>query len=176
MSSVPKTPPSISDNDAQLFDAAIEFPIGDEIYYASRFTDKDFGDLDQWIKSKYINMAYDASDLAIETASNERERTAALSRRKEMTDAALLSATSIGWGSDEGWNVIMTNEGMIRLGFQFCRKRHPQLKFKEFNTEARKDIDKSIMEIDKLYGRFYSKKKKEGATGGASTENSKSSG
>jgi len=168
--------PSLSANDAKLFDAAIEFNVGEEVFYASLFTDRDFGDLDQWIKSKYINMAYDAADLAIETASNERERTTALSRRKEMIESAHLSATNIGWGTDEGWNLIVTNEGMIRLGFQFCRKRHPILKFKEFDKEARKDLKKTIIEIDKVYGRFYTKKDKEDSEdiGGVPAENSKS--
>jgi len=169
-----KNVPSLSANDSKLFDAAIEFKVGDEVFYASMLTDRDFGDLDQWIKSKYINMAYEAADLAVEEASNDRERSSALNRRKEMIETALLSATSIGWGSDEGWNFMMTSEGMIRLGFQFCRKRHPTLKFKEFDKEARKDVDKTVVEIDKIYGRFYPKRVKEENTGGTPDGNSKS--
>lgn len=147
--------------DSKLFDSGYPIKIGGEEFTASMLTDRDFGDIDNYIKAQYVNTAY----MAAENLS--------VAERKELTTIALNNAANITWESREGNDLIFSREGIIRLGWQMCRKRHPNLPFKVFYELAHKNLAESIFQIEAAYVALTPKMDEEDV-GGSSTENKKS--
>lgn len=145
--------------DTKLFDSSFPMQIGDKEYQASMLTDRDYGDLDNFIKSFYVDIAYRAAE-------NYTPQ-----KRKELVTIALNESINVDWESDVGNSIICSREGMLRVGWQMCLKRHPALTFKEFRDEAYKNIASAIMKIDNTWGMFLPAKED---VGGSSTENNKS--
>lgn len=145
--------------ESKFLDGSFPMKIGDIEFNASTLTDKDYADLDGYIKSVFIN-------IAINSSKNLEE-----DFRKELISVALKEAINIGWSSEEGIDIISTTEGCFRLGYQMCRKRHPNLSFNDFKKEASKKIADSVEQINIAYRTLNSIV---GDDGGSSTENSKS--
>ena len=125
--------------DTKLSDSGFPMKIGDQEYTASMLTDRDYGDLSRYIQSEYINIATRAAELIDDE-----------DQRRELKSVALSEATRIGWMTQEGVNIISSLDGLIHLGFQMIRKRHPKILYRQFESEARKDIRSSLEEINKV--------------------------
>ena len=125
--------------ESRLFDSGYPMKIGGQEYTASALTDLDYGDLDNFIKSTYVNIAVAAGD---ELPSD---------KKKELISIALNNSLEIGWDTPEGDKILYSGRGMIRLGYQMIRKRHPTVTFKEFREHASKDVGASIQAIEIAY-------------------------
>lgn len=150
--------------DTRLVDGSFPMKIGEVTYNASMLTDRDYGDIDNWIKSMYIALATNASKMLGET------------EKKELRVLALGTAISMTWGTDEGLEIMTSLSGLLKLGHQMCRKRHPQLTYEQFEKEAYKNLNDSLDQINIAYGIVHSivDKKKEEDVGGSSTGSEKS--
>lgn len=147
--------------DAKLFDSGYPLKIGGNEFVASILTDKDYGDLTHYMRSVFISIA----NRAARDFENEDER-------KELLAIAMKESLTIGWGTEDGFNIISSEDGVLHLGFQMLRKRHKGLTFKQFEELARKDLPDSIQQIQSVYSALNSVK--EDDSGGSSTENTKS--
>jgi len=150
--------------DNKLSDAGYPIQIGDQEYTASMLTDRDYGDLDQYIQSVFIRMGCNAAELLDDE-----------SKKRELKSLALKDATQIGWGTSEGINIIATVDGILHLGFQMIRKRHAKILFSEFKQQALKNLSASINEINLIDRRLnYTIIDDDKKPGGASAGNEKS--
>ena len=113
--------------DTKLFDSAYPIKIGDVDFQASMLTDRDYGDMDLYLQSRYINMSVKATELMDNPV-----------LKQEIIDRALTNATAINWSSEEGKNFINTTGGIQQLGYLMIRKRHPRITLKEFIAEYNK--------------------------------------
>lgn len=130
--------------------------IGNTEYVASEFTDQDYSDIVGYARKKYLEYA----------SSSDNER---------LLSVALKEAAGFEWGDDTVTELISTVEGTLRLGFQFCRKRHPNLQFTTFEREARTNLRESLHSILLTYSAFNNLEvPTEDVVGGTSTEKEKS--
>lgn len=149
----------------QLVDAAIPMQIGDVEYSASMLTDRDYGDYNRWLQSVFIKMGWDAADAQDDPKIKE-----------DIKQQTLKAATAVRWDSQEGFNIAGSLDGILRIGFQMCKKRHPELQYKQFEKEARKNLAASLIEINKIDQILnWSKKEDDQDSGGDPTVNNKSS-
>lgn len=84
-------------------------------YEAYELSDRDYEELDIWIKGYYIesNRKYaNAMGLTDEA-------------RKEIIDSAVRTASDIGWSTPEGWKIINSFPGVARLAYHMIRKKVP---------------------------------------------------
>lgn len=153
----------------QLFDAAFPIKIGKQELQASMLTDRDYGDLDLYLKARYIH-------LVRETAGELTE-----DERKEVMSTAVNNSLKIGWHTDEGIELLFREDGLLHLGYQMIRKRHgAKFTFNKFEALARgkkdkdgqyEDLKNSIVQILDAW-RYFNKMLED--VGGSSTENDKS--
>lgn len=150
--------------DSALFDSAIPMQIGNQQYMASMFTDKDYGDLDNYIRSSFIQMGVEAAEKLKNGMADK------------LISITLTKATEVGWMTVEGINIISTVDGICQLGFQSIRKRHPEVKYSEFRAEFDSNRAKACQNINLADRQLNFVKKKEGSTdsGGSVTGNPKS--
>lgn len=154
--------------DTALVDAAYPISVGKITLETSKLTDRDFGDLSLWIKSKFIANAVNVGNLLDPIS------------KQEVISVALKDAMDIGWGTPAGMNLISTDEGFIRLSFQMCRKRHPMLTLAQFEKIVAKDVDAKNAWFPLMYVAYQfhhpsqEDSGEEGDMGGSSTVNDKS--
>lgn len=154
--------------DSKLFDSSWPMTIGNVEYSASIFTDRDYGDLDNWIRATYISNSFKSAE-QLEKSDDSED----ISKGFEIRKFTLGEAPNVGWRTFEGINIMGTKEGILRIGWQMIRKRHPQVQFKDFKLEAEKDIIKSMTDIN-LVDKQLNYVKKDSSPGGADAENDKS--
>lgn len=126
-------------NTYALTGASFPMQIDGKEFAACSLTDKDYAEIDGYIQSKVMEVARSQLDGLTGT------------ERQEMLQAAIKAAASSGWGTPEGWKIINTTEGSLRLGWQMLRKKQPKLSFQSFSDLAHKKLASSILEIDKCY-------------------------
>lgn len=125
--------------ESRLFDSGYPMRIGDAEYTASSLCDKDYGDLDNYIKATYVAIAESASvDLPPD-------------RRKELITIALSNSLAVGWDTEEGDKILYSGLGILRIGFQMIRKRHPTVQYKEFHAQASKNMIEAVRQIETVY-------------------------
>lgn len=124
-------------NDARLANGSFPLKIGEQEFAATMLSDKDKGDLTGYIQSKYIEVA--------KNVGRESED------GQELLKFALSTAVNITWGTKEGVEIIFTDEGLLRLGWQMIRKRHLGLSFKDFSELAKVSLANSITNIIEVY-------------------------
>lgn len=88
--------------------------LGKEEYLAQQLTDRDISELDEWIRSRFIEMA--RKSLASDASEEERERTLRVAMRE---------AQSMTWVSGQGARIIGTIDGLARLMWQMIHHNHP---------------------------------------------------
>lgn len=155
----------------QLFDSAFPIKIGKQKieFQTSMLTDRDYGDLDLYLKARYI-------ELIRNTATNLSDEA-----RKEVMSVAVNNSLKIGWATDEGIELIFREDGLLHLGYQMIRKRHGEkVSFNKFEALCRgkknqdgqsEDLKDSIEQILTAW-RYFNKMLED--VGGSSTENDKS--
>lgn len=153
----------------QLVEPSLEIKIGTETYAASMFSDRDWSELNGYIKSQYLRGVRNA---CLELDKDEAE---------DILSAATLTLPKVAFGTRVGSEIIWADDGsgLLRLGYQFIKKKHPNIEYSRFERTAKgKDktvFSASIIEIAYCYNHFYpQKKKQEEGVGGASAENDKS--
>lgn len=147
-----------------LFNGSYPMKIGNEEFKASRLTDKDYADLDGYIKARYVA---DAQKAALLLGPEGREIV------KLAMAEVHNSETEVAWGTEIGGNILSSQDGVLHLGYQMILRRHPNVSFKQFEKEAHKDLIGSVRAIDDAFGHFYPSRDEEDV-GGSSTENKKS--
>jgi hypothetical protein len=90
--------------------------LGGKEYLMSPLSDRDIEELDQWLKSKVIQMAIDAIP---QNASDQICRS--------VLDSANRVAMEISWMSPEGARQMRTLDGMARLFWQSIKINHPEM-------------------------------------------------
>lgn len=151
--------------DSRLSDSGFPMKIGDAEYTASMFSDKDWGDINEFIRSEYLSNATKA-------AINLPEELKA-----ELLKVALSNVINVGWGTEEGNNIIyaLDGKGILRVGYQMIRKRNPRVSFAKFEEEAKKDLSLSINTIMNTYSYLQPVRSEDmDESGGSSAENTKS--
>tara|TARA_B100000749_G_scaffold269534_1_gene248430 strand:+ start:8324 stop:8806 length:483 start_codon:yes stop_codon:yes gene_type:complete len=94
-----------------------DFPInleGDE-YLAKAPTDRDYVELDVWVKAQYLRMVKGAVDL-LEP-----------SERSEFMKEAMSTVAHVRWANDLGLSFINSPIGLAKIAFLMLRKNHPRL-------------------------------------------------
>lgn len=124
-------------DDLRLADGAFPIKIGEQEYQCSMLTDRDYADLTGWIQSRYIETARNVDRESLITDGSDD---------RDLLKFALATATKITWGTVEGAEILSSTEGMLRLGWQMTRKRHPRLEYKEF----RKTMESTEIRIQAL--------------------------
>lgn len=176
----------MNSQESKLVDSFTPFQIGDQEFKAHILTDKDFGDLNQYIKCKYIE--------------NVKKNTETLDEddQKEFRAIALEEVNEIVWGTKFGHLIIFQRlDGLLHLGHQMIRKAHPNLLFRDFELIAKGEkrqkgspkLSKeekgqctadSVRSIGDIFMELNIPKEaelaalKKGDTGGSPTENGKS--
>lgn len=108
------------DLNTKLADGSYPLQIGNIRLDASILNDRNFSDLMNYVRSKYIAMAYEAGKLL----KPEEAR--------ELRADAMKLAADFEWTSDETQSIIWKPEGVIQLGFRSIQKRHPRISYEEF--------------------------------------------
>lgn len=147
--------------DTKLFDSAYPIKIGDVDFQASMLTDRDYGDMDLYLQSRYITMSVKATELLDNPI-----------QRQEIIDRALSNATAVSWSSDEGRNFMQTIGAIQQLGYLMIRKRHPRVSVKDFIAEFNKNPSESMSAVSLAFR--YLNVESAGDAGGSSTGNDKS--
>ena len=113
--------------DEQISGAPIPMKIGETTYRARTLSDKDFDELNAWVRFKFLQEALDTISML---AVNE-------SRRAALEKNAILGSSSVTFNSSEGSRIINnTVEGIAKVGWQMIIHYHPGLKFEEFLKEV----------------------------------------
>ena len=126
-----------------LTDAAFPIKINGKEYFASMLSDRDYGDLTQYIRAVIIRIARDSAKDFDEVT------------RAEIYNAALKAAASSGWGTMEGARIISTQEGSTMLGWVLIRKRHPKVSKEAFDRECSVDLAEAIGQIDLAFTQLH---------------------
>ncbi len=130
-------------NRAQATAAPGEIRIGDKTYQMSPLSDKDIGELDNWIRVRVVRLARQ-SLIGGETSAE----------RRETMQAAFEYATSLTW-LDKGAEEMATLEGAARLLWQVLKKNHPELEVQDLEVaivDGTINIDESMDTFDLLHG------------------------
>lgn len=153
--------------DSKLSDGAYPMNIGDCTYLASMLCDRDYADLDNYIKSVFIANAVNASS-HIEKIED----------KIDIRKIALREAVFVGWNTPERIGIMSTPDGIIHLGYQLIRKRHPNISLNDFVEEVKKDYLRAFEQINiadqVLNYSLELQEDSEGAPGGSATGNGKS--
>lgn len=147
-------------SDPRLADGSFPVTIGNNEFLMSMLTDKDEADLTGYIQAKYIEIA---RNIDKELQDDDGE----------ILKFALATAVKVTWMTRAGMEIINTNDGALRLGWQMMRKRHPGLSFKDFKDIIGKDnIDEMISKIGTAYSHLHSLNGKEnGRESGSKSDN-----
>lgn len=149
--------------DARLADASFPITIDKQQFLCSMLCDRDYGDLQEWAQSRFIKMATDAARRFDDVT------------KREVIAVALKEAIKILWGTDECDNLIWTPDGMKQLALAMIRKRHPSVKLEQLSKSIDNDKEEAYESIYVAYKKLNFNLEEKEASGGASTENSKSS-
>lgn len=147
-------------SDQKLADGAYPIRVGNNEFLACTLTDRDYADLVGYVQHKYIQTAINASKEMNGDAS-------------ELKKFAIASATQITWASRECSEIIATEEGTLRIGWQMLRKRHPQLSFDDFKKVVETAPEEYYEQLVLAHKVLHEVEQKAGAVGGASTESDK---
>ena len=127
---------------SQATAASGEITIDGKIYRMSPLSDKDIGELDNWIRIRVIRLARQA--LTGEETEIEK---------RGIMGAAFEYATSLTW-LDKGVEEMGTLSGVARLLWQVLKRNHPELTTAGLETsivEGEINIDESMDVFDLLH-------------------------
>lgn len=164
------------DINTKIADGSYPLEIGKTRFDASILTDRNFADIMNYVRSKYIAMAYEAGKLLKPE------------ERREIVQDAMKVAADLEWTSDETQSIIWKEEGVLQLGFRSIQKRHPRVTYEEFyklcadrgedDKERMKNLYQTLEEISKVYQILNLPTNEDlqlmGAGGGAPAANTKS--
>lgn len=143
----------------QLYNSGWPIKIGQEEYTASVLTDQDYGDLNNYLQARYVQLAKGIARSMDDDA------------RREIISIALKDAMRITWGTEEGNEILWTEDGILHLGYQMIRRRHPNVPFSKF--KAHYDSDK-VAASDEIFGAHMKLNLKQKEEGDAQTGQNKS--
>lgn len=158
-----------------LFDSKYPIKIGNQELRCSYLTDKDYGDLDGYIKAKYVQLAFKVAN------SGHLTDVEAI----EYKSIAVSNSLKTGWATVEGNDIIWSEDGILHIGYQLIRKEHAaKYNFATFEKLCRGRKDENGQYPELLFAieqillawKFFNpeKEKKEEDVGGSSTGSEKS--
>lgn len=118
------------DNDPRFVNGSFPFKLNGKEFSASMLTDRDIADLTGYIQAKYL-----------ETARNSG---------REVYRFAIASVEKVTWYTTEGMELIGTNEGTMRVGWQMIKQRHPDITFDEFLALLPKERNQRDAVLEKV--------------------------
>lgn len=120
--------------DEQISGAPYPIQISGKTYRARTLTDKDYDELNAWVRWKFTQESKDTID----------KMTLMQEDRREMLSATMLAASQVTFNSIEGSRIANdTSEGFARVGWQMIHHYHPKLTIEQF-TKSVCDEDPSI--------------------------------
>jgi len=120
---------------SQATAAPIEVTINGNVYKVSPLTDKDIGELDNWLRMRLIT-------LARETAKGLPD-----DERQKLMDDAFRSAMSMSWIKDRGL-IRNTPEGMTRFVYQLFKREQPNLTMDQLTKDLNADENALSLVLD----------------------------
>ena len=125
----------------QMTAAAYPLVLDGQTYHMTPLTDRDYDELTNWMRSRIIDTA--RKNITPDMDSDER---------RELLAAAIENASGVNFGEPRSQQHIKTIDGVARVIFQSCLKRHPRLDYEQFrklfksapNIEAAMAIWKEI--------------------------------
>jgi len=124
----------------QVTGASHPVKFGDRAYDMSPLTDKDIDEVDNWLRSTYLQTAR----LGLEGL-NEEER-------QELLGVALKTARGLSFMSKDGAKIAGSLDGVTRVVWQGLKVNHPSLTYDAFKAEifALKKVDAEKLGADLL--------------------------
>lgn len=155
--------------DNALFDSKLPIKIGGQELRCSYLTDRDYGDLDHYIKARYVQLAFKVANSGHLSEEDQ----------KEYKSIAVSNSLKIGWGTKEGIEIVWSEDGILHIGFQFIRKEHSaKFNFATFEKICRgKDNSELLNSIEQIliaWQFFNPEEEKKEDIGGSSTGSEKS--
>ena len=126
--------------EAILTDAPLSIHLGGQDYLAVSPGERDFIELTEWIRARFISLAR----LAVSDLTKEE--------RAETISIALRTAMGINWHDDDGLNVLNTSDGLARVGFLMLRKESKNITYPKMQ-ELMLDSD-NIAEVARAFQHF----------------------
>jgi len=120
----------------QVTAASYPIKIGDKTYEMRPLTDRDVDEINNWLRSTFIQMARNSFTPDMKAAEREETLSVAMSRARKLS-----------FMSGEGAEVIGSIDGVSRVLWQGCRSKHPTLTFEEFYAEIFRLKDKSAQDL-----------------------------
>lgn len=111
-------------NTAKITGASHDITFADgTTYRMAPLTDRDISELDNWVRSRHIQIAIDAGkDLSDED-------------RMELKEVAMMQAATLSWMSGMGARLMATVDGMARLCWQGIKTNHPLVSLEDLRAK-----------------------------------------
>ena len=130
--------------ETQLQGASIPLMISGIEFQARTLTDMDFTELDNYIRARIVDIAYNCIKLQDRLPSE----------RQELLSAAILAASKVSWYTAEGSNIMNDIDGNAKMAYQMCKpKKMTYTKFLELfkqNGQAKDNIERTAMAFNEL--------------------------
>lgn len=132
--------------DTQLQGAGVPLFISGKEFSARTLTDRDYTEINEYIKSEVVNIAYNTI----------KQQDLVQYERQELLSAAILAATQVNWFTTEGTHIMNTPKGMARLAWQMIKFYHPRTSFKSLHDlfvtadHIQENIDRVNQVFDQL--------------------------
>lgn len=97
----------------------------DQEFLATRFSDKDYSELDLWVQSQVISIARHSLRAAQREA--EEEGVPVDFVYDEEMQIASKAAIGVSIYEESGTKILNTPKGVARMGWMLCRAKHPTL-------------------------------------------------
>lgn len=111
----------------QMTAASFPLTVDGQEYQMTPLTDRDFDELTNWLRSRVI-------DTARKSLTDDMDP----EERREVIAAAVETASGINFGEPRSQQHVKTVDGVARVIYQGCLKRHPNLNFETFRKAFRK--------------------------------------
>lgn len=127
--------------DTQLTGGTMPFVVSEQTFKARPLTDRDYAELDEYVRAHIINTAR-------KVAANLSEK-----ERRELLAAAVLAATGLRWTSEEGAKVLNTLEGAAYLSWLMVKHSHKNVPFNAFYEVFSQDsfVESNLIELDRVW-------------------------
>lgn len=132
-------------NDPRFVNGGFPFKVNGQEFAASAFSDRDYADLTGYIQAKYLEQAKRIG--------------------KDAYKFAIAAIGNITWGTNEGFEIIGTNEGTMRVGWQLIRQRHPSIDFEDFKShfpeKGTPELDDALNNVVEAFNFVHRAEKKD---------------
>lgn len=144
-----------------LTNASIPIFLNGEEYKARCPEDKDYTELNEWLKGKFIKVAREAcKDLPPID-------------RREMLEIAIKAAMGVTWVSDEGHSLVNSVDGIAYIAFIMLRSQNPTVTYEWLQEACSRDYN--VEEVGRVFNYFNEQLEKLQSNGQAERKTSSGS-